>query len=62
MNLFERNRNDLSKYFYDLSKATIISMIVIPFVREKIQAVVLAGGIIVSAILLVLGMTLKKGE
>jgi len=62
MNLFERNRNDLSKYFYDLSKATIISMIVIPFVQEKIQAVVLVAGIIVSAILLVLGMTLKKGE
>lgn len=48
MNLFERNRNDLSKYFYDLSKATIISMIVIPFVQEKIQAVVLVAGIIVS--------------
>ncbi len=62
MNLFDRNRNDLSKYFYDLSKATIISMIVIPFVQEKIQAAVLVGGIIVSAILLVLGMILKKGE
>lgn len=62
MNVFDKNRNDLSKYFYDLSKATIVSMIIIPFVQGKIPSSVLAAGAIVSIILLVLGMMLKEGE
>jgi|LGOV01.1.fsa_nt_gb hypothetical protein len=62
MNLFDKNRNDLSKYSYDLSKATIISMIIIPFVQGKIPSSVLAAGAIVSIILLVLGMMLKEGK
>ncbi|MCK4388993.1 MAG: hypothetical protein KAV83_01990 [Desulfobacterales bacterium] len=62
MNLFDRNRNELSKYSYDLSKATVVSMIIIPFVQGKISVVVLAVGGIVSAIFLMLGMMLKKGE
>jgi len=62
MNLFDRNRNELSKYSYDLSKATIVSMIIIPFVQGKIPLAVLSIGGIVSVILLMLGMMLKKGE
>jgi len=61
MNLFDRNRNELSKYSYDFSKATMISMIIIPFVQGNIQSVVLVAGLILSIRLLVLGMILKKG-
>ncbi len=61
MNLFDRNRNELSKYSYDLSKATMVSMIIIPFVQGNIQSVVLVAGLILSILLLVLGMILKKG-
>lgn len=45
MNLFDRNRNELSKYFYDLSKAMVISFIAIPFVQGTLAIRVLHVGV-----------------
>ena len=60
MNLFERNRNDLSKYCYDLSKAILISVIAIPIFKKEMDLLSIITGSVVSALFLLLGMILKK--
>ncbi len=62
MNLFDKNRNDLSKYFYDLSKAVLISYIAIPLIEGKIRYELLITGIIGTMLFLSIGMVLKKGS
>ncbi len=61
MNLFDKNRNDLSKYFYDLSKAVLISYIAIPIIQGKIRHELLLAGITGTMLFLSIGMVLKKG-
>lgn len=62
MNLFDRNRNDLSKYFYDLSKAVLVSYIAIPIIQGRIQFKLVLVGIIGTMLPLLIAMVLKKGE
>lgn len=61
MNLFDKNRNDLSKYFYDLSKAVVISYIAIPIIEAKLTVQLGLAGALVTMILLLMGVFLKKG-
>lgn len=60
MRLFTKNRNDLSKYFYDLSKAILIACIAIPFVQGNLKLRYGVAFIIISGILLSLGVLLKE--
>lgn len=61
MNLFDKNRNELSKYFYDLSKASILAAVVIPIFQEKLSLKFGLAGTLITMIFLISGMLIKKG-
>lgn len=61
MNLFDKNRNDLSKYFYDLSKVLLLSYVAVPVFQEKFSWKFGLAGSFVTVLLLAIGMLLKKG-
>ncbi|MBI4196521.1 MAG: hypothetical protein HY539_01730 [Deltaproteobacteria bacterium] len=62
MNLFDRNRNELSRYFYDVSKAVLISYIAIPILQGSFQGKLVLVGVAGTVLALTLGMALKKGK
>ena len=61
MNLLDRNKNDLSRYFYDLSKAVVISYIALPVFQRTLDLKLALAGSMATVVLLLIGMTLKKG-
>ena len=62
MNLFDRNQNDLSRYCYDLSKACVVSFIVLPFVSGPLAIKKSIVGFMIGMLLLSIAMTLKRKE
>lgn len=60
LNLFERNRNELSRYFYDLSKASIVTSVLIPVFQQSIRVKIMLAGAIMTMLFLALGMLLRK--
>lgn len=62
MNLFDKNRNDLSKYFYDLSKAVVLTAVIIPFFSEKGELKMSIARIVPAMLCLIIGAILKKGD
>lgn len=59
-NIFDKNRNDLSKYLYDISKAALVSTLVVPLLQEKLKFSI--AGFLVTVLLLSMGMAIKKKE
>ena len=59
-NLFSKNRNELSKYFYDLSKAALLSSVIVPIFQEKLSFKLSLAGTFMTVLFLVLGMISKK--
>lgn len=62
MNLFDRNRNELSRYCYDLSKACVISFILLPFVSGPLVFKKGIVGLIIAVLFLTTAMIIKKRE
>lgn len=62
MRLISKNRNELSRYCYDLSKALIIACIAIPIIQGNLKIGLGIAFFIVSVILLISGLLLKKEE
>lgn len=60
MNLFDKNRNELSKYCYDLSKTVLLSALVLPAFQEKMSLKLSVAGATISMIALIMGLILKK--
>lgn len=60
MNIFDRNRNELSKYFYDLSKGIILSYVALPIFQRTVNIKMVLVGTLVTVILLTMAMSLKK--
>lgn len=60
MNILEKNRNELSKYFYDLSKAALLTYIGVPLFQEKLTWKFGVAGALTTVLLLLLGMISKK--
>lgn len=60
MNVFDKNRNELSKYFYDLSKAVLLSALVLPAFQEKSSLKLSIAGTVIAMITLVIGMIIRK--
>ena len=60
MNFFDKNRNDLSKYFYDLSKTVLLSALVLPIFQEKISLKMSIAGTIMAVVTLIIGMVVRK--
>ena len=60
MNIFDRNRNDLSKYCYDLSRAALISLVAIPIFQDKLNVQLGVDGILICVVFLIIGIFLKK--
>ena len=60
MKLFEKNRNELSKYCYDLSKALLIGCIAIPIIQENFKLKLGIAFSMVSVTILLLGLLLKE--
>ena len=62
MNIFDKNRNDLSKYCYDLSKGSLLSFIIVPIVQQKAILHLVLAGAAATVLVLFIGMLLKKGD
>jgi len=60
MNFFDRNRNELSKYFYDLSKTVLLSALVLPAFQEKGSLKMSVAGTIIAMIPSIIGMIIKR--
>lgn len=60
MNFFDKNRNELSKYFYDLSKAVLLGWVGIPIFQGKVTLKFGIAGALAAMLLLMMGMFLKK--
>jgi hypothetical protein len=60
MNLFDRNRNELSRYFYDLSKAVLVSYIALPIFQKNFTFELGLAGSLPAVILLGIGIILRK--
>ena len=58
--IFDKNRNDLSKYCYDISKGALVSTMVVPLLQDKLTFSI--AGFLVTVIVLVIGMMIKKKE
>jgi hypothetical protein len=62
MGLFERNRNELSRYFYDMSKAFVIAFMAIAVIQEKFKLLQSLYGLLASLTFLMVGSLLPKGN
>ena len=60
MNFFDKNRNDLSKYFYDLSKTVLLSALVVPALQKQSSLKMSLVGTLIAVIVLVFGMIVRK--
>lgn len=61
MNIFDKNRNDLSKYFYDLSKGVLLSFLAVPVFQKNLNFYIGLAGFLMVVLFLALGFFLKKG-
>ena len=61
MNLFDKNRNDLSKYFYDSSKAILFTFVLLPLFTREIYDHFWIVSVLTSVLFLLMGLLLKKG-
>lgn len=59
-NFFNKNRNDLSRLFYDLSKGVILSYVAFPLFQRSLNWRFGLVGSLVAVVALAVGMSLKK--
>ena len=60
MNIFDKNSNELSRYFYDLSKAMILSFVAVPIIQGSLNWKFGLAGTSTTVILLTTGIFLRK--
>lgn len=58
--VLERNRNDLSKYFYDISKTVLAASIIAPIFQEKSSVEFTLVGGTITMVSLIIAMMLRR--
>lgn len=58
--IWERNQNELSKYFYDISKTVLAASIVLPIFQEKSSLKFTLVGGMITVISLLMGMIFRR--
>ena len=57
---FDKHRDDLSKYCYDMSKIYVVILVLNPFFEENIHISIILMGFLISVLFIIFGMSLKK--
>lgn len=57
---FDKHRDDLSKYCYDMSKIFVVTLVLNPFFENKPNVTDIVLGVIATIVFIIFGILFKK--
>lgn len=57
---FNKHRDDLSKYCYDMSKIFVVILVLNPFFEKNLHLSVILMGLLIAVMFIIFGMLFKK--